>query len=119
MSDQIHMSDAPPRHERRPHKRRRMLLGGVVVSGAGAYVFDCSIRNLSESGAKIVCAKGVQLPPRFHLIIVRDRLVCEAELSWRQGDAYGVAFKARTPLSDIDDPALSHLTQLWLSRANR
>lgn len=119
MSDQIHIGDVQPRPERRPHKRRRMLLGGVVVSGDGGCVFDCSIRNLSDSGAKIVCAKGVQLPPSFHLIIVRDRMVCEARLSRREGDAYGVAFKERMPLSEIADPALSHLTQLWLSRAGR
>ena len=118
MSDQIHM-DIASRPERRPHKRRRMLLGGVVVSGDGGGVFDCSIRNLSESGAKIVCAQGVQLPPSFHLIIVRDRIVCDARLSRREGDAYGVAFKHRLPLSEITDPALSHLTQLWLSRAGR
>lgn len=119
MSDQVHLSDAPARPERRPHQRRRMLLGGVVVFGRGDCVFDCSIRNLSESGAKIVCAKGIELPQSFHLIIVRDRLICEAQLSWRQGDAYGVAFKQRTPLSEIADPALDHLVQLWLSRAGR
>ena len=87
MSDHIHMSDAPSRPERRPHKRRRTLLGGIVVFGEDACVFDCSIRNLSESGAKIVCAKGIQLPANFHLIIVRDRVLCEAQLSWRQDDA--------------------------------
>jgi len=118
LSDQIH-GDVSSRPERRPHPRRRMLLGGVVVSGNGGCVFDCSIRNLSESGAKIVCAKGVHLPPSFHLIIVRDRIVCEARLSRRDGDAYGVAFKQRLPLSEITDPTLNHLTQLWLSRAGR
>lgn len=119
MSDQIQTGDIQLRSERRPHKRRRMLLGGVVVFGGGACAFDCSIRNLSETGAKIVCAKGVQLPASFHLILVRDRIVCDAQLSWRQDDAYGVAFKQRVPLAEVADPALGYLTQLWLSRAGR
>jgi len=114
-----HIQATSVREERRPHPRRRTLLGGIVTFGEGACVFDCSIRNLSESGAKIVCAKGVLLPPRFHLIILRDRLVCEAQLSRRQGDTYGVAFKKRLPLSEITDPKLGHLAQLWLSRAGR
>jgi len=119
LSDLIRATEAQLLRERRPHQRRRMLLGGIVVFGGGACAYDCSIRNLSESGAKLVCAKGVHPPPCFHLIMIRDRMVCEAKLAWSKGDAYGVTFKTRTPLSEITDPALGYLSQLWLSRANR
>ena len=103
--------------ERRPSRRRRMLLTGIVAFAGGS--FDCSIRNLSESGAKISYVTGLMPPPRFHLILVRDRLVCDAQLVWSKDRESGVAFKARMPLSEITDPALSYLTHLWLARAQR
>lgn len=105
--------------DRRPQRRRRMLLGGIVVFDDGASVFDCSVRNLSESGAKISCAKDMRLPSSFHLIIIRDRVAYCAQRVWSAGKEHGVVFKARMRLAEISDPALNHLPPLWLSRARR
>ena len=95
-----------------------MLLGGIVALADGV-CFDCGIRNLSETGAKISYAPDVHPPERFHLIMVRDRHVCEVQRIWIKGNECGVEFKARIPLSEITDPALSHLTHMWLAKAGR
>jgi len=116
VSDEISVEDTTP-PDRRPQRRRRMLLSGIVVFGES--VFDCAIRNLSETGAKISCAKGVSLPSSFHLIIVRDRVAYDARPIWNTGKECGVAFTARIPLGEISDPMLSHLPRLWLSRAGQ
>ena len=44
-------SDAPPPTERRPKRRKQVLLAGVITYADGAYSFDCTIRDLSETRA--------------------------------------------------------------------
>src|ERR1700692_139593 len=55
----------PPPAERRPRSRKRVLLGGIITFADGAHSFDCTFRNLSESGARIVVAKNAQFPSEF------------------------------------------------------
>jgi hypothetical protein len=119
VSNELRIVDAQTPPERRPARRRRFLLGGIVVFANGAVSFDCIIRNQSEGGAKLSHAKDVQLPAHFHLINIRDRMVYEAELVWSKDSESGIAFKKRMPLSSIDDPALGYLTHLWLAKAGR
>jgi hypothetical protein len=44
----------PPAAERRPKTRARVLLSGIITYGDGAFSFDCSFRNLSATGARLV-----------------------------------------------------------------
>ncbi len=118
MSNGLRVSDEQS-EERRPNQRRRFLLGGIVVLADGARTFDCTIRNQSAGGAKISHAKDVQLPLSFRLINIRDRIVYDAELIWAKESESGVAFKTRTNISDITDPALAYLGRLWLAKASR
>jgi hypothetical protein len=99
--------------------RRRILLGGVISFGDGTTTFDCAIRNVSAKGAKITCKKADQLPADFYLINVRDRLVYKAKLVWRTGHDAGLKILETLRFSEITDPALSHLADLWMARAVR
>ena len=63
---------APPPAERRPAPRSRVLLSGIVAYGDGAYSLDCTIRNLSKTGARVT-TKQVQLPSDFFLINLKTR----------------------------------------------
>jgi hypothetical protein len=103
--------------ERRPKPRKRVLLMGIVVYDNGAYSFDCTFRNLSETGARIVVGKNAQFPSDFHLINIRDRVAYEAKVVWNNGTEVGVTFKKILPMSDITDPTLNFLKRLWLSKA--
>ena len=107
----------PPMAERRPKPRSRVLLSGIVVHGDGAYSFDCSFRNLSETGARVTMGKNVQFPSEFFLINVRDRVAYDCKIAWNKGGEVGVAFKATVALSAVTDPALSYLKKLWLAKA--
>jgi hypothetical protein len=106
-----------PQRLRQP--RRRILLGGVISFGGGNTTFDCAIRNVSEKGAKITCKMAGELPQDFYLINLRDRLVYKARLVWRAGHDAGLKFSETMRFSDITDPSLSHLADLWMSRAAR
>ena len=109
-------SEAPPPAERRPKPRSRVLLSGLVVYGDGAYSFDCSFRNLSETGARVVM-KNPQFPSEFFLINIRDRVAYDCRVVWNKGGEVGVAFKATIALSAVTDPALAYLKKLWLAKA--
>jgi hypothetical protein len=109
--------DAPPPAERRPKARKRVLLTGIVAYANGAHSFHCTIRNLSESGARLAVGNNTQFPSDFYLINIRDRLVYDAKLVWNRGTEIGVTFKAVLPLAGITDPALAFLKQLWLTKA--
>ena len=106
----------PPPAERRPAPRSRVLLSGIVAYGDGAYSFDCTIRNLSKTGARLT-TKQVQLPAGFFLINIRDRVAYDCRIAWSKGGEVGVMFKATVSLSAVTDPALAYLKQLWLAKA--
>ncbi|HKB96967.1 MAG TPA: PilZ domain-containing protein [Rhizomicrobium sp.] len=111
-------NDAPPSpDERRPKPRKRVLLTGIVVYANGTYSFDCTFRNLSETGARIVVGKSAQFPSDFYLINIRDRVAYEAKVVWNNGSEVGVTFQKTLPMSDITDSSLIFLKRLWLSKA--
>ena len=102
----------PPVAERRPKPRSRVLLSGVVAYGDGAYSFDCSFRNLSETGARVSIGRNLQFPSEFFLINVRDRVAYDCKVVWNKGSEVGVTFKATVALSAVTDPALAYLKKL-------
>jgi hypothetical protein len=103
--------------DRRPSTRKPVLLTGIVAFDGGLRSFDCTIRDLSDTGARIVAAKGASIPEAFYLINVRDRMAYEAVLVRNDPGGAGIQFKKTLPLSGVTDPALGFLKKLWLSRA--
>jgi hypothetical protein len=59
--------------QRRGAERRKTLLTGKVVFNDMASVFDCVVRDMSESGARIKLAAPVQVPPVFGLRLTDGR----------------------------------------------
>ena len=111
-------SDAnPPPAERRPKGRKRVLLTGIIAYANGAHSFHCTIRNLSETGARLTVGNNTQFPSEFYLINIRDRVVHDARLVWNRGNEIGVTFNNTMPLAGLTDPALAFLKQLWLTKA--
>ena len=103
--------------ERRRKSRRRVLFGGIVAYADGRVSFDCIIRSLSMSGARIAISETAQLPAKFYLICIRDRVAYEAQLAWRDGSEAGVEFAGVVGLPDISNPAIGFLKRVWLSAA--
>ena len=107
----------PPIAERRPKSRRRVLLTGIIAYDDGAHSFHCTIRNLSDSGARLAVGGSTLLPPDFYVINIRDRVAYDAKLVWNKSSEIGVTFKAVIPLASITDSQLAFLKRLWLSKA--
>jgi len=108
-------ADLPPRVvNQRGAPRRRTLFGGKVVYGEdGQHVCDCTIRDLSETGAKIAIAKGACIPTRVYLIDRRTPIAYEAKVSWIKAPDFGLTF-LNTHSLEGDVPAeLAYLKRLW------
>ena len=114
-------SIAPPQSplvERRPTRRRRTLLAGRVCFDAGSEIFDCTIRNLSASGARITVPKDQPLPKTLYLIKLRDRVAFEATVVWTKGTEAGLAFRRTLSLGELNDPKLAYLHRLWFEHSS-
>jgi len=82
--------------ERRKSPRKNVLLTGKVIHGEGAYVLDCTIRDVSTTGARITLAKVGQIPQRVFLLDLANRVVYETEVMSERAGGVGLKFvKAR------------------------
>jgi len=112
-------TELPPPAERRPKPRRRVLLGAIVTWSDGARSFGCSIRNLSETGARITMPPNQGVPAHVYLINVPHRVAHEAQIVWNNGAEAGLAFFKTMPLDEVTDPKLDYLKKLWQGSSMR
>ena len=77
--------------EHRRARRRRTLKQGKVIL-TDSTTMDCTIRDLSEGGARLVFGGATQLPKTFSLVVLSDNTRRPAELLWQRGLSAGIAF---------------------------
>lgn len=83
--------------ERRISARHRVFKAGSIEFGGGAAI-DCTIRNLSESGAALDVASPIGIPDSFDLVLIRDPASQDHErrrcrVAWRKEKRIGVIFE--------------------------
>ena len=78
--------------ERRKDERYRVLKAGKIAFNHGA-VIDCTVRNLSKSGARLDVVNQFGIPDQFILLIERDNLQFPCYVEWRKERQIGVSFK--------------------------
>lgn len=76
--------------EHRIASRRRMLKAGTIEFGGGG--IDCTVRNLSKTGAALEVATPLFIPDRFTLFVPTERLKRPCRIVWRKEKRIGVAF---------------------------
>lgn len=77
--------------ETRSSQRHRTLKGGKIVVNDGFSTFDCTIRNLSKTGAKLLVPSVIGIPERFGLAFDDGRQF-SCEVAWRTETEIGVQF---------------------------
>lgn len=80
--------------ERRKDQRHRTFKAGKIAFNRGA-VIDCTVRNLSRSGARLDIADQIVIPEQFMLLIERDNLQYPCYVEWRKENQIGVSFKPK------------------------
>lgn len=76
--------------ERRDKARHRVLKAGTIEFGGGA--IDCSVRNLSDTGAALDVTSPVGIPERFILFVQADEIHRSCTVVWRKEKRIGVKF---------------------------
>jgi hypothetical protein len=76
--------------EYRTAPRRRVLKAGSISFGGG--VIDCTIRNISETGAALEVVTPLFIPDKFTLIVPSDGLSPPCRVVWRRECRIGVTF---------------------------
>ena len=80
---------------KRTAPRQRVLKAGTIAfTGAG---IDCTVRNLSETGAALEVASVVGIPTEFSLVIPSDNVNRKCRVVWRKLNRIGVAFDKDAP----------------------
>jgi hypothetical protein len=77
--------------ERRASPRARRLKAGKIVLNDGRSVFECSVRNVSATGACLLVGNGFLIPGDFELTLDGDTRRCD--VVWRRPDRMGVSFR--------------------------
>lgn len=82
------MIDENKRGTRRP----RVLKDGKIVSMNLGSVVDCSVRDVSATGARIRCKSQNAIPDEFELLVLSDNWIRLAKVMWRRNDEAGLHF---------------------------
>jgi hypothetical protein len=80
------------RSERRADRRERIFQRASVVFNGRQSMFDCAVRNLSETGAMVRLSDWTALPETFEIDMASGKRGIRVKQRWRRGDDVGVAF---------------------------
>jgi hypothetical protein len=78
---------------KRDRPRQRTLKSGKIVFAGGSFSIDCTIRNLSETGARLQVPTTVAIPDKFTLVDAHGGTRREVSVAWRKDDLVGVRFE--------------------------
>lgn len=78
--------------ERRHSKRLKSFLQGLVYIDKRRGAMSCVIRDLSETGARMILSESVAIPEVVSLHIPQKDETYRARVKWRHGDEVGLAF---------------------------
>jgi hypothetical protein len=70
--------------------RHRVLKAGSIEFNGG--VIDCTVRNISDTGAALQVATPLGVPDTFWLLIPGDHARRHCRVAWRRDRRIGVAF---------------------------
>ena len=76
--------------EKRANDRRRVLRAGKIVLNKHGSVIDCTVRNISKTGALIGVLSAVTVPEEF--ILRWDGIEQSCKVVWRKPDRMGLKF---------------------------
>ena len=83
--------------QRRASIRSRSLLEGRVLLDSRLSPVECTVRDISETGARIAFAHPVPLPPEFELQIPKKKLSRHVRVVWSEERSHGLMFIEAEP----------------------
>jgi len=85
--------------ERRISTRQKSFLRGCIQFNNRRTTIDCLVRDISDTGARLIFSDSVSVPDVVELYIPQKEQTLRAHVQWRRADELGVAFakSARAP----------------------
>ncbi len=80
----------PQIDERR--SRRRLLKSATICFNARHSTLPCTVRDMSEGGARLLAQGSINVPDTFELHIDLDGIWVACEVVWRRQSEVGVRF---------------------------
>jgi hypothetical protein len=72
--------------------RRKVLKGAKISFHQLGTSTDCTVRNLSDTGACLLVESQLGIPNDFDLVLDSDHSVKHCHVEWRAGNKLGVSF---------------------------
>ena len=112
-------ADAPAARgiELRQAARKKVLLTGKIIWGEGAHILDCSILDVSATGARVVLKTHQIVPETVFLLDMANRMAHEATVVSQRPDGFGLKFLKSQKLADVTAPELRYLKRIYLDAA--
>ena len=78
--------------ESRRGARRRILKGAKIVFNNRSALVDCTVRNLSDTGACLHVPSTFGIPDTFDLVLEANEGRRPCRVAWKTDDRIGVSF---------------------------
>ena len=91
MADMRAMAMSEAMSEKRVAPRHRVFKHGILAFSSGGTV-DCTVRSLSDTGARIDVANPIGVPGDFVLVIESEHFSRHCHSVWSRDKQIGVAF---------------------------
>jgi hypothetical protein len=86
-------------------------MAAKVAVGGGAV--DCTIRDISETGAQLHAPSVLRLPDRVHLLIPSEGLLIHAHRVWALFPLCGLEFITFEDIENSTHPQADALQEAW------
>jgi hypothetical protein len=88
MSESVAATAENARHAR----RRKILKEGIIAFNGGHSTLPTTVRDWSDTGARLAYSARQPLPPRFRLLVPLDAVQVNCEVVWHRQGLVGVKF---------------------------
>jgi hypothetical protein len=102
----------PPFDEKRDVRRSRVLLAGKLTNGHGL-VMDCTIRDLSDVGARVHVPSAIGLPDEVALLVMREGMVRLSRRIWSRAPLFGLQFLDAEDIQTTTKSQYAPLKLMW------
>jgi hypothetical protein len=88
--DSVRHNESKAMDEKRIAPRHRVLKAGTIEFGGGA--IDCTVRNMSSTGALLEVNSPIGIPGKFTLVLPADGHHVACRVAWQKQKRIGVVF---------------------------
>jgi hypothetical protein len=80
-------------HDYRRSRRRTVVEDARIIKKSGEWsLLDCTVRDISQGGAKLQIDPALEIPALFDLLLVKEMKILPVRIRWRLRHFMGVQF---------------------------